>query len=157
MVYVLDKASIKDGAGLAQDRVVLFDSGASLRIPVVALPEGDIKSNQWSYPAAASGILNTTTAVQIKAAAGAGLRNYITALQIDAEALTNATELAIRDGAGGTVLWRMKIGMAGLLDWRNIVFPTPLKGTANTLLEAVTLTASGGGAVYINAQGFVAA
>lgn len=157
MVYVLDKTSIKDGGGVSQDRTVLFDSGIAQRIPLVALPEGDIKSNQWSYPAAAGGILNTTTAVAIKAAAGAGLRNYITAIQINAEALTNATELAIRDGAGGTVLWRMKIGTAGLLGGRDIVFPTPLKGTANTLLEVVTLTASGAGAVYVNAQGFAAA
>jgi hypothetical protein len=29
-------------------------------------------------------------------------------------------------------------------------------GTANTLLEAVTLTASGSGSVYVNAQGFTA-
>lgn len=157
MVYTLDTSSIKDGSGVAQNRTVLYDSGSSQRIPLVARPEGDIKANQWNYAAASGGIVNTTTAVAIKAAAGAGLRNYITAIQIDAEALTNATEVAIRDGAGGTVLWRMKIGTGGLLGGRDIVFPTPLKGTANTLLEVVTLTASGAGAVYFNAQGFVAA
>jgi|GEM_PF-2242478 len=118
---------------------------------------GDLENIFWNYAAGASGIVNTTTAVTIKGASGAGLRNYITALQIDAEALGTATEVAIRDGAGGTVLWRMKIGTGGLLAGRSIVFPTPLKGTANTLLEIVTLTASGTGAVYANAQGFVAA
>jgi len=109
----------------------------------------------WQYAAAASGILNTTTAVTFKAAAGASVRNYITAIQITAEALGAATELAIRDGAAGTVIWRTKIPTGGL-PTLNIEFPTPLKGTANTLMEVVTLTASVTGAVYFNAQGYIA-
>lgn len=112
-------------------------------------------ASAWSYAAAASGIVNTTTAVTIKAAAGANMRNYITAIQIMSEALTNATEFAIRDGAGGTVLWRTKIGTGGLTNGISMTFPVPLVGTANTLLEIVTLTASGAGAVYFNAQGYV--
>lgn len=116
-----------------------------------SIPELD-----WSYVAASGGISNTTTAVTIKAAAGAGIRNYITALQITSDALTAATEIAIRDGAGGTVLWREKIGTAGLIGGLGIVFPSPLKSTANTLLEVVTLTASIAGAVYFNAQGYAA-
>lgn len=112
--------------------------------------------SRWSYAAAAAGILNTTTAVTIKTAAGASIKNYITSIQIMSEALTNATELAIRDGAAGTVLWRTKIGTGGLTTGQSIVFPAPLVGTANTLLEVVTLTASGAGAVYFNAQGYTA-
>jgi hypothetical protein len=111
---------------------------------------------EWSYAAAQNGIVNTTTAVTFRAAAGAGLRSYVTGVQVMAEALTTATELAIRDGAGGTVLWRTKIPTGGL-PTMNIVFNNPLKSTANTLLEVVTLTASGAGAVYFNAQGFTAA
>jgi len=110
----------------------------------------------WQYAAASGGILNTTTAVTIASAAGSGLRNYVTSVQIASEALTNATEIAIRDGAAGTVLWRSKIGTAGWINGREIVFPAPLKSSANTLLEVVTLTASGAGAVYVNAQGYVA-
>lgn len=117
---------------------------------------GGVTAADWTYAAAASGIVNSTTAVTIKAAAAAGIRNYITSLDIMAEALTTATELAIRDGAGGTVLWRTKIGTGGLVNGRSIVFRTPLRGTAATLLEVVTLTASGAGAVYVNAQGFSA-
>lgn len=109
---------------------------------------------EWSYAAAAGGILNTTTAVTIKSNV-ASLRNYLTSMQIRAEALTNATELAIRDGAGGTVLWRTKISSSGMIDTQ-FHFECPLRSTANTLLEVVTLTASGTGAVYFNAQGYVA-
>jgi hypothetical protein len=112
---------------------------------------------RWNFASAVAGILNTTTAVTIKAAAGVGVRNYITDIQIMTEALGTATEIAIRDGAAGTVLWRQKIGSGGLTQGMSINFQTPLRGTANTLLEVVTLTASGTGAVYFNAQGFTAA
>jgi hypothetical protein len=71
------------------------------------------------------------------------------------EALTSATEVVIRDGAAGTVLWRIKIPTVGL-DAANFDFACPLRGTANTLLEVATLTASGAGAVYVNLQGFIA-
>ena len=109
-----------------------------------------------SYAAATAGILNTTTAVTIKAAV-TGYRNIITAIQYSAEALGTATEVAIRDGAGGTVLWRVKIGTGGATNGMSVSFDTPLIGSPSTLLEVVTLTASGTGALYFNAQGYVAA
>jgi len=126
-------------------------SGAALVNFPFAVPELG-----WSYAAAAGGILNTTTAVTIKAAAAAGVRNYITSIQVMSEALTTATELAIRDGAAGTVIWRTKIPTGGL-PTTTFDFTAPIHGTAATLLEVVTLTASGAGAVYVNAQGFTAA
>ncbi len=110
---------------------------------------------EWSYAAANLGIVNTTTAVTIRAAAGAGLRNYITTMQINTEALTTATELVVRDGAAGTVIWRIKIPTTGI-PYMMIKFDNPLKSTANTLLEVATVTASGAGAVYVNAQGYIA-
>ena len=131
-------------------RATMTSSAASVVFPY-AVPE-----LSWNYAAAANGILNTTTAVTIKAAAAAGIRNYITNIQVFSEALTNATELAIRDGAAGTVLWRIKIPTAGM-PASQFDFAVPLRGTAATLLEVVTLTASGAGAVYFNAQGFTAA
>lgn len=107
----------------------------------------------WQYAAGASGIVNTTTAVTVKAAAGAGVRNYITSLQLAADALGAATEFAIRDGAAGTVIFRTKIQTAGLAGVM-YTFDSPLRGTANTLLEIVTLTASVTGGVFANLQGF---
>ena len=109
-------------------------------------------ASDWAYAAANLGIVNTTTAVTIKAAVAAK-KNYITSIQIHAEALNTATEVAIRDGAGGAVLWRTKIGTGGL-PLVTINFPNPLVGSTNTLLEVVTLTASVSGAVYFNAQGY---
>lgn len=131
------------------DRVATL-VGAAINKPY-SIPEAD-----WSYAAATGGILNTTTAVTIKAAVASN-RNYITGIDIATDgALGAVTEVAVRDGAGGTVLWRIRIGTAGLQAGRSIVFPTPVKSTANTLLEVVTLTASVTGAVYINAQGYAA-
>lgn len=71
-----------------------------------------------------------------------------------ADALGAATELAIRDGAAGTVIWRGKINTAGWLDGMEITFSPALRGTANTLVEIVTLTASVTGSVYCNLQGY---
>lgn len=115
-----------------------------------------VPQSEWFAAAPASGIVNTTTAVTIAAAAGAGLRNYVSGLQISTDTLGVTTELAIRDGAGGTVIWRMKLGTT-MLPALDIAFPTPLKSSVNTLLEVVTLTASVTGGVYVNAQGFAGA
>ena len=115
-----------------------------------------IPENEWVYAAASGGITNTTTAATLVAAQAAGIRNYLTSLQISSDALGAATEIAIRDGAGGTVLWRGKIGTAGIAGVSTIQFSDPLKSTAATLLEVVTLTASVTGGVYVNAQGYIA-
>ena len=87
-------------------------------------------------------------------AAGASVRNYLSGLIISTDALGAATELAVRDGAGGTVLWRGKLQTTAM-NPTNIQFPTPLYSTANTLLEVVTLTAVTGG-VYVDATGYTA-
>ena len=115
-----------------------------------------IPENEWVYAAASGGIANTTTAVTLVAAQAAGIRNYLTNLQLSSDALGAATEIAIRDGAGGTVLWRGKIGTAGIAGVITIQFSDPLKSTAATLLEVVTLSASVFGGVYVNAQGYIA-
>lgn len=112
---------------------------------------GGVPELSWTYAAATSGISNTTTAVTIKAAGTDRL--YLTRLDLMCEALGTATEVAVRDGAGGTVLWRTKVGTGGL-PLANISFATPLKGTSATLMEVVTLTASGTGACYFNAAGY---
>lgn len=114
-----------------------------------------LSSTFWNYAAASGGIDNTTTAVTIKAAAGASVRNYLKTLTIGHDTLGAATEFAVRDGAGGTVLWRGKLQTTAVED-KTITFDPPLKGTANTLLEVVTLTAVTGD-VLVNATGYTGA
>lgn len=129
-------------------KAIATSIGAAVNKPF-QIPELD-----WSYPAAAGGISNTTSAVTMVAAAGAGIRNYLTAIQVSAGALGAASEIAVRDGAGGTVIWRGFISTAG--GNQSVNLSSPIKSTANTLLEVVTLTATITGAVYINAQGYQA-
>lgn len=110
-------------------------------------------ATEWTYPAASGGINNSNTAVTIKAAPTAGVRNYISDIQIQTGALSTATELAIRDGSGGTVLWRTQLQTTAM-PLTGFNFQTPLRGSLGNLLEVLTITASTG-AVYFNAQGFV--
>lgn len=127
-------------------RLTMSAAGAAVVQPF-AVPD-----LSWLYPAAAGGILNTTTAVTIRAAQAASIRNYITNIQVQSEPLGSATDLVVRDGAAGPVLWRVRIPTGGL-PLTDIKFAQPLRGTAATLLEVATLTASVTGAVYFNAQG----
>lgn len=109
-------------------------------------------NQSWSYAAASGGIVNTT-GVTIKAAGGAGVRLYLTDLHVINGHATVSTDVQIRDGASGTVLWR---GFAQAVGGGiSVHFATPLRGTANTLLEVACGTT--GSAVYVNAGGFVAA
>lgn len=140
-----NKAAVTSGQAV---RPIATSIGAAVNKPF-QVPELD-----WSYPAAAGGINNTTTAVTMVGAAGAGIRNYLTAIQVSAGALGAASEIAVRDGAGGTVIWRGFISTAG--GNQSVNLSSPIKSTANTLLEVVTLTATITGAVYINAQGYQA-
>lgn len=109
--------------------------------------------NPWNYAAASGGIDNSGTAVTIKAATPSAC-NYVTSIQIQTATLGAATELAIRDGAAGTVLWRTQLQTTAM-PLVSVSFPTPLKGSQNTLLEVVTLTAVTGDVMF-NAQGYTA-
>ena len=117
--------------------------------------QSGLSSTFWNYAAAAGGIVNSAAAVTLKAAAGAGVRNYLKTLTVAHDALGAATEMAIRDGAAGAVLWRGKLqtGAVDSAQSASIEFDPPLKGSANTLMEVVTLTAVTGG-VFVNATGF---
>lgn len=117
--------------------------------------QSGLSATFWNYAAGAGGIVNSTTAVTIKAATAAA-RNYLKTMTIANDTLGSATEIAIRDGAGGAVLWRSKIQTTASGD-RVIPFDPPLKGSVNTLLEVVTLTASVTGGVFVNATGYTGA
>lgn len=108
----------------------------------------------WTYSAAAGGISNTTTAVTIKAAGAVGVKNYVKSMQINWGTLGAGTEIVLRKGAAGTVLWRgVATTAAGSID---VPFETPVSSDAAQLLEVATLTATVTGGVYVNAQGYEA-
>ena len=65
--------------------------GAGVTRPY-SIPEAD-----WQTPAQVGGLVNTATPLVIKETAGAGIRNYVTAVDLYSEALTNATDLRIRE------------------------------------------------------------
>ncbi|NBW44245.1 MAG: hypothetical protein EBR45_01555 [Betaproteobacteria bacterium] len=117
-----------------------------------------LSSTFWSYTSGTSPILsNTTTAVTIKAAAGASVRNYIDSCQITTTAFTTSVPLALRDGAGGTVIWALTVPTTGFLQPVIVTFSPPLRGTANTLWEIVTTTANTVGTVTANCSGHTGA
>jgi hypothetical protein len=113
-----------------------------------------LSGTRWRYTSGASPILsNTTTAVTIKTAGAAGVKNAIDSIQLTTTAFGASVPLAIRDGAGGTVLWALTVPTAGFLQPVTIVFEQPIVGSAATLLEVVTTTANTSGTVTLNVQG----
>lgn len=109
-----------------------------------SIPEAD-----WQYAAASGGIINTTDVVA-RAAGAAGIRNYVTGLQLRNVSAVS-TEVVIKDGA--TVIWR-DFMPANNATPREVVFQTPLKGTAATALNIACVTT--GAAVFANLQGYQA-
>jgi hypothetical protein len=118
----------------------------------VVLPHA-IPASTWNYAAAAGGLVSTT-GVTAKAAAGVGIRNYVKSAQVINSHQTISTEVLIRDGAAGTVLWRGWAQAAG--GGASVQFDPPLRGTANTLIEIAEVTATATAGVLVNLQGYVA-
>lgn len=123
-------------------------------------PDGDVcfmtpafsSAFKWNSPAQAGGIVNTTTAVTI-APSVAGRKNCIADIEVSHDLLGAVTELAIRDGAAGPVLYRAKL-QTPATETVNVDIMSPIcSATAGNLLEVVTLTAVTGG-VYPNVDGF---
>lgn len=108
-----------------------------------SIPELD-----WNYACPAA--ITVTTDTALVAAAGAGIRNYLTGIHLINVSAT-PTEFVIKDGAS-TVIFRgyLPANMTGMVD---IQFPTPLKTTANAILNFACLAAA---SVYVNAQGYKA-
>lgn len=106
----------------------------------------------WNYAPPAAGISNTGTAVTVKTAGATGIRNCVQTVTISAGTLGAATDFAIRDGAGGTVLFRTLLHTTAMPS-TNFRIDPPVCGTAATLLEILTVTGVTGN-VYANLQGF---
>jgi len=102
--------------------------------------------------AAASSIVDATTAVTIKAAGG--IRNFVTGLQIDIATSGSATGPAMREGGGRTVS-RGQL-QAAPMPLASITFQMPPAGSPSTLLEVVALVTVESG-VFVNGEGYAGA
>lgn len=110
-----------------------------------------LPSSLWSYPAPSGGVTDTNDRA-IQSAAGAGIRSYCASLSITNAHASTGTEVLIVDGYGGATLWR---GYAPPSTTLQCIFPSPLRGSANTPLLYFCVTS--GAHVYLNAQGFASA
>lgn len=113
-----------------------------------------LRANDWVYAAVAGGLV-TTAGVTIKAAAGSGIRNCVTSMQVMNSHQTIGTEVVLRDGAAGTVIWRGWAQFAG--GGMTAPFPVQVCGSANTLLEIAEVTATATAGVLVSAQGYAGA
>lgn len=80
----------------------------------------------------------TDTAVTGMGAQGAGVRNYITGCVVSNSHATVGTDVVLKDGSGGSVLWTFPAAAA--YGGSTFPFPTPIKTTANTALYAANIT-----------------
>lgn len=111
-------------------------------------PSASPLADGWAYAAASGGIENTSD-VAIKAAAGAGRYNYISSIDVINADESVGSEVVIKDGS--TVIFRQWAGSGGNGFTRK--FDPPLVGSNNTALNVACITDSA--KVYVNAQGYV--
>jgi len=146
-----------DGSGMVVADVQTTDGKAEKLGAILSanlLENGELPTGSWKYAGIAGGIVSSTAGVTIAPAAATGISNYIKSIQLGHDTLGAATELVIRDGAVGTVIWRMKL-QTQALPADTINLDPPIKGTAATLLEIAALTSVTGG-IFVNAQGYTA-
>lgn len=106
-----------------------------------------VPASRFNFAGATGGIVNTT-AVPIAAAGGVGVRNYVAAVQYFNSAAV-ASEIEIRDGS--TVIWR-GYAPASMTVPISVVFPVPLRGSANTAINVAMATTAT--ATRVSAQGY---
>lgn len=80
----------------------------------------------------------TDTAVTGMGAQGAGVRNYLTQCTVSNSHASVGTDIVLKDGSGGSVLWTFPA--AANYGGAVVPFPTPIKTTANTALYAANIT-----------------
>lgn len=109
----------------------------------IVMPYGVPENFVAGVTAAITGTSNTS----VIAAAGVGIRNYITSLLVTNSHASTGTLVELKDGT--TVIWR---GYAPPGGGFAVHFPVPLRGTANTAINAANVTT--GSNTYVSAAGF---
>lgn len=115
--------------------------GPSTPLPVVLGGAAASASAMYS----ATGAKTDTTPV-VKAAAGAGIRNYVTDLTVSNTSAT-ATLVSLLDGAA--VIWQGVVPATGSII---VNFATPLRGSANTAMNAQAAVAAT--TIYLSFGGY---
>jgi hypothetical protein len=108
-------------------------------------------SNPENFVQGKTAAMTGTGDTQVIASAGASTRNYITNVTITNSHATVGTEVVIKDGT--TELFR--VWVSGIDKSANTVvvsFPTPLRGSAATALNAANVTT--GSNTYVSASGW---
>lgn len=111
---------------------------------LVTSPHAPPVNQRQGITAAVTGTADTA----VLAAAGASIRNYVTGIHVVNTHATVGTEVQIKDGT--TVIDRFYVPA---LSERTREYPVPLKGTANTAINAANVTT--GSNTYVQAVGFV--
>lgn len=115
---------------------------------------GKLVTSPYALPenlvSGATSAITDTSDTQVIAAAGAGVRNYVTQILVTNSHATVGTVVEIKDGS--TVLYRGYAAEDG--GGFAVTLPTPLRGTANTAINAACLTT--GSNVYVSCAGFIA-
>ena len=111
---------------------------------LVTSPHAPPVNQRQGITAAMTGTADTA----VLAAAGASIRNYVTGIHVVNTHATVGTEVQIKDGT--TVIDRFYVPA---LSERTREYPVPLKGTANTAINAANVTT--GSNTYVQAVGFV--
>lgn len=92
--------------------------------------------------------VTTSAQTAIRAAQGTDIRQNVTAITYQSTTAV-ATTLTIQDGSTTLVTWSIP---ASMTEPRQLIFPTPLRGTANTALNYLAGTT--GANVLLNVTGF---
>lgn len=121
---------------------LLCDLNGKQIVMPYALPE--------TFVVGVTAAITGTADTAVIAAAGAGVRNYVNSLTVTNSHATVGTVVELKDGT--TVIHRAYAAPAG--GGFTVQFPTPLRGTANTAINAACLTT--GSNVYVSASGFKA-
>lgn len=106
-------------------------------------------ANPENFLYGATAAIVDTTGTAILASAGGSLRNYVTSIAVFNSHATVSSVVEIRDGTT-TVMFRGYALAAG--GGFTISFPTPLRGTAATAVNAYVITT--GSNIYVSATGY---
>lgn len=139
---------ILKGAGNGEGDIVKFDTDNTARMVYVVTDDGGpiLASAQSNYVAAAA--VTTAVATTVMPAV-AGKTNYLTGMMLQNGSATGS-EVQIRNGSGGPVLWR---GYSSPNGSEPLKFNPALAGSVGALLEVFVVTL--GAAIYFNTTGFV--